>query len=66
MSGYAASPHISGKTIILVDDGIATGSTMRAAIAALGQNNARPNLSSPYQRRLLYPVMSCEGRLTKL
>jgi putative phosphoribosyl transferase len=33
----AASPHVSGKTIILVDDGIATGSTMRAAIAALGQ-----------------------------
>ena len=29
--GHAASPHISGKTIILVDDGIATGSTMRAA-----------------------------------
>ena len=35
--GHAASPHISGKTIILVDDGIATGSTTRAAIAALGQ-----------------------------
>jgi putative phosphoribosyl transferase len=35
--GHAASPYVSGKTIILVDDGIATGSTMRAAIAALGQ-----------------------------
>jgi putative phosphoribosyl transferase len=29
--------HVQGKTIILVDDGLATGSTMRAAIAALRQ-----------------------------
>ena len=35
--GHAPPPQISGKTIILVDDGIATGSTMRAAIAALRQ-----------------------------
>ena len=35
-----ASPtDISGKTVILVDDGIATGSTMCAAIAALKKNN---------------------------
>ncbi|USQ13996.1 phosphoribosyltransferase [Legionella lytica] len=31
--------HLMGKTIILVDDGIATGYTMRAAIAALKQKN---------------------------
>jgi putative phosphoribosyl transferase len=31
----APPPQIEGKTIILVDDGIATGSTMCAAIAAL-------------------------------
>jgi putative phosphoribosyl transferase len=31
----ASPPEITGKTIILVDDGIATGSTMCAAIAAL-------------------------------
>jgi putative phosphoribosyl transferase len=30
-------PVLAGKSIILVDDGIATGSTMRAAIAALRQ-----------------------------
>lgn len=30
----------SGRTIILVDDGLATGSTMRAAIAALKQQRA--------------------------
>ena len=35
--GQAPPPRISGKTIILVDDGIATGSTMRAAIVALRQ-----------------------------
>jgi putative phosphoribosyl transferase len=28
-------PDLTGKTVILVDDGLATGSTMRAAIAAL-------------------------------
>ncbi|HRD70804.1 MAG TPA: phosphoribosyltransferase [Legionella sp.] len=33
--GDRAFPKLSGKKIILVDDGIATGSTMRAAIKAL-------------------------------
>jgi predicted phosphoribosyltransferase len=28
-------PDVSGKTVILVDDGLATGATMRAAVAAL-------------------------------
>jgi predicted phosphoribosyltransferase len=35
--GEQSPRPIEGKTIILVDDGIATGSTMRAAIAALRQ-----------------------------
>lgn len=30
-------PKIAGKTVILVDDGLATGSTMRAAVQALRQ-----------------------------
>jgi putative phosphoribosyl transferase len=34
-------PEVEGKTVIIVDDGIATGSTMFAAIAALRQLNAR-------------------------
>jgi putative phosphoribosyl transferase len=29
------APDIEGRTVILVDDGLATGSTMRAAVAAL-------------------------------
>ena len=35
--GERSPRSIQGKTVILVDDGIATGSTMRAAIAALRQ-----------------------------
>jgi predicted phosphoribosyltransferase len=30
-------PDVRGRTVILVDDGLATGSTMRAAVAALRQ-----------------------------
>ena len=33
-------PAVEGKTVIVVDDGIATGSTMMAAISALRQLNA--------------------------
>ena len=33
--GARSFPELTGKTVILVDDGLATGSTMRAAIAAL-------------------------------
>ena len=32
-----AEPNVRGRTIILVDDGLATGSTMRAAAAAIRQ-----------------------------
>jgi predicted phosphoribosyltransferase len=34
------APDVQGKTVILVDDGIATGSTMIAAVAALRQLKA--------------------------
>ena len=33
--GNRPAPDVKGKTVILVDDGLATGSTMRAAAAAL-------------------------------
>ena len=35
--GHSQAPQIRGKTVILIDDGIATGSTMRAAIEAIKQ-----------------------------
>lgn len=35
--GDRPAPEIQGRTIILVDDGLATGATMRAAVAALRQ-----------------------------
>jgi putative phosphoribosyl transferase len=34
------TPEVKGKTVIVVDDGIATGSTMLAAVAALRQLDA--------------------------
>jgi len=35
--GDRPEPDVRGKTVVLVDDGLATGSTMRAAAAALRQ-----------------------------
>jgi putative phosphoribosyl transferase len=54
--GHASAPEIRGKTIILVDDGIATGSTMLAAVAALQQAEpARIVVASPTA-----PASSCD------
>lgn len=39
--GHTGAPDIAGKTVILVDDGIATGSTIRAAVLALRQQGAK-------------------------
>jgi predicted phosphoribosyltransferase len=39
--GDRPPPAVQGRTVILIDDGLATGSTMRAAAAALRQ--MRPN-----------------------
>jgi predicted phosphoribosyltransferase len=35
--GNRPFPELTGRTVILVDDGLATGSTMRAAVTALRQ-----------------------------
>jgi predicted phosphoribosyltransferase len=35
--GNRSEPEVRGKTVVLVDDGLATGSTMRAAVEALRQ-----------------------------
>jgi putative phosphoribosyl transferase len=37
--GDRPEPDVRGKTVVLVDDGLATGSTMRAAAAALRKQN---------------------------
>jgi len=37
--GNRPEPEVRGKTVILVDDGLATGSTMRAAATALRQQS---------------------------
>src|SRR5205085_9284688 len=37
--GDRPEPDVQGKTVILIDDGLATGSTMRAAASALRQQN---------------------------
>jgi len=34
------APELQGKTVILIDDGLATGATMRAAVKALRQRGA--------------------------
>lgn len=36
--GGRSRPRLKGRTVILVDDGIATGATMRAAVASLRQS----------------------------
>lgn len=46
--GSRSSPEVKGRTVILVDDGLATGSTMRAAVAALRrQDPARVVVAVP-------------------
>ena len=45
--GYSV-PEVRGKTVILIDDGIATGSTVRAAVCALkAQHPARLIIAVP-------------------
>ena len=51
--GSRPCPLMTGKTVILVDDGMATGATMRAAIAAL-------KLQRPERIIVAVPVASLE------
>lgn len=39
--GNCPAPEIKGKTVILVDDGIATGASMRVAVASVKKSGAR-------------------------
>ncbi len=38
--GHRPAPQVRDRTVILIDDGLATGATMRAAVAALRQQSA--------------------------
>jgi putative phosphoribosyl transferase len=50
--GDRPAPELAGKTVILIDDGLATGSTMRAAAAALRQRGpARVIVAVPVAAR---------------
>ena len=51
--GNRPAPEIRGRTVILVDDGLATGSTMRAAAAALREQQ-------PSQVIIAVPVAAAE------
>ena len=54
--GGRPAPGLRGKTVILVDDGIATGSTVRAAVAALRHSSpARIVVAAP-----VAPPSTCE------
>lgn len=52
--GHTGAPEVGGKTVILVDDGIATGSTIRAAVQALRQQE-------PDQIIIAVPVASTDS-----
>jgi putative phosphoribosyl transferase len=53
--GDLPPPNVAGKTVIIVDDGIATGSTMMAAISALRQLDAgRVVVATPTVARATY------------
>ena len=45
--GDRPAPDVMGRTVILVDDGLATGATMRAAVAALRRKPKRIVIAVP-------------------
>jgi len=59
--GREAEPNVRGKTVILIDDGIATGSTVRAAVRALvAQDPARLVLAVPIVAASTYRELQSE------
>jgi putative phosphoribosyl transferase len=60
--GSYSEPEVRGKTVILIDDGIATGSTVRAAVCALNaQHPARFIVAVPTVARLRLPRIATGG-----
>jgi putative phosphoribosyl transferase len=59
--GSEAEPRVGGKTVILIDDGIATGSTVRAAVRALvAQDPVRLVLAVPIVAASTYRELQSE------
>src|SRR5258705_7877110 len=55
-------PDVRGRTVILVDDGLATGATMHAAIQALRQQNpARIVVAVPTASPHIFEQLKAEG-----
>ena len=62
LRGERPEPAISGRTIILVDDGVVTGITMRAAIAAVRARGAREVVVAvPAAARETLPLLEREA-----
>ena len=60
-------PDVKGRTVILVDDGLATGSTMRAAVAALRKRGpARIVVAVPTAARETCDAFRLAGRRGRL
>ena len=60
--GSYSEPEMRGKTVILIDDGIATGSTMRAAVRALNvRHPCAVGRRRPDRRRRHLPRIATGG-----
>lgn len=62
--GCQSEPDVTGRTVILIDDGVATGATLRAAIRAIrSQHPARLIVGVPTAARSTHGVAHGSGRL---
>jgi predicted phosphoribosyltransferase len=60
--GGRPAPELRGKTVILVDDGLATGATMRAAVGGLRQREVgKIVVAAPVGAREVCAAMTAEA-----
>ena len=60
--GHTGAPEVAGRTVILIDDGIATGATLRAAVLALRRQHPKEIIiaapvAAPDSCRALNPLV---------